>query len=291
MKRLVSIGGGIGSTLLLTLWVASHYPRQEIDFVMARLPNEDADVWRLCEAIEDITGIAITYIGDGRDPWDVFHEVKYLGNSRVDPCSDRLKRKVVREYITSRYAPGEAIIYTGIGAAEIDRHLAIKRRWGEAGYATAFPLLDYPQFTRQWQMQFCQNMVGFVPLLYRLGFDHNNCGGGCIKAGQAQWARLLWYSRQGVLKTHEGVPTFDWWRDNETAFREQHGDYTILRDWQDGGRAQFRGLTLAEFERRMDQRWGGYLPGFAGLMSGFDFEASIKDLEDAAGCSFCDAAA
>ena len=30
-----------------------------------------------------------------------------------------------------------------------------------------------------------------VPRLYRLGFAHNNCGGECVKGGQAQWIRLL----------------------------------------------------------------------------------------------------
>jgi hypothetical protein len=227
VKHVVSIGGGIASTLILPLWVASHYRQSQIDFVMARLPNEDSDVWRLCDAVTDITGLPIKFIGLNKNVWDVFHEVSYIGNSRVDPCSDRLKRKVMREYITTNYQAGEAVLYVGIGAHEIDRHMTIKKRWSADGYEVCFPLMDYPDFNRQWSMNYCQNMVGFVPKLYELGFDHNNCGGACVKAGHSQWARLLWYSRQGILKTVDGVPTFDWWRDNEALFREKHGEGCI----------------------------------------------------------------
>lgn len=289
MKHIVSIGGGIASTLALPLYVASRYDKRDIELVMAKLPNEDADVWRLCNAVEDITGISVTYIGLDKTPWDIFFDVKYIGNTRIDPCSDRLKRQVMRDYILERHKPGEATLYLGIGAYEIDRTLVAQRRWTQAGYKVRFPLVDLPQMNRDYMMQWCRNMVGFVPRLYELGFDHNNCGGGCVKAGHKQWAKLWWYSRQGVLKTHEGIPTFNWWRDNEAKFRVEHGkNVSILRDWKNKGKP----LSLTEFEHRLEAKLSGFLPGFGSLMMGWqDFERELGELDETPGCAFCDAAA
>jgi hypothetical protein len=289
MKHVVSIGGGIASTLLLPLWLSAHYRQSEIELVMARLPNEDGDVWRLCDAVTDITGLPVKYIGLDKTPWEVFHKSRFIGNTLVDPCSDQLKRQVMREYIASTYNPGEVVLYVGIGAHEIDRHMTIKKRWSAEGYEVRFPMMDYPEITREWSIRFCRNMVGFVPKLYEMGFEHNNCGGGCVKAGHKQWAKLLWYSRMGILKTHEGIPTYQWWRENEELFRQTVGEYTILRDWKKPNKG--KPMTLVEFERRMDERWGKWLPGMVGLMAGYDFEASLSDLDDTSGCSFCDAVA
>lgn len=289
-KHVISIGGGIASTLLLPLWVASRYPAHEIDLIMCRLPNEDRDVWRLCDVVQDITGLSINFIGKNLTPWDIFFKEHYLGNSQVDPCSDQLKRKETAQYVQTYYKPGEAIIYTGIGAHETDRHLRIMSAWQKRGFKTVFPLMDYPEITRERAFDFCRAFAGFLPQLYELGFEHNNCGGACIKAGHKQWARLLWYSRAGFLTTHEGIPTFDWWRDNEIIFRKMYGDYSILRDRRKELEGNFQRLPLAEFEIRMDQRWGKYLPGFVAMMEGFDLEASIADLEDQAGCNVCEAA-
>lgn len=293
MKHIVSIGGGISSTLALPLWAVSKFGKQNVDLVMARLPNEDADVWRLCEAVEDIVGIPITYIGENQTPWDIFFKHRNIhavvNNVRTDPCSYHAKRMVMKNYVLENYAPNEATMYVGIGRYELDRELSIRKAWGERGYKVGMPFIDFPEMNRDWFIRFCRNTVGFVPKLYDLDFDHNNCGGACIKAGHKQWAKLWWYSRQGVLKTHEGIPTFNWWRDNEQRFRaDVSPKVAILRDWRGKGKP----LSLVEFERRLEARVGKFLPGFGALMMGWqEFESSLDDLDETPGCSFCDAAA
>jgi len=48
---------------------------------------EDEDLYRfLDDAAEDL-GVEITRVADGRDPWQVFFERRFLGNTRVDLCS------------------------------------------------------------------------------------------------------------------------------------------------------------------------------------------------------------
>jgi len=47
--------------------------------------------------------------------------------------------------------------------------------------------------------------IGIVqPLLYRLGFTHNNCSGGCVRAGKKHW-KLLYEKLPEVYLERERV--------------------------------------------------------------------------------------
>lgn len=186
IKYVVSVGGGLSSTLFLPWYLIkiAGIARDEIDFVIAALPNEHPDVWRLIEAVEKEFGIVIKRIGSGKGVWDVFHEQHFIGNSLYDNCSKTLKRDVMREYMLTTY-PGQPVtLVLGIGAHEIDRELNIRLNWKKAGYATWFPLIDYPGLTSEKMQEYCYALFGFVPELYTLGYSHNNCGGACVKAGK-----------------------------------------------------------------------------------------------------------
>ena len=53
------------------------------------------------------------------------------------------------------------------------------------------------------------------PRLYKLGYEHNNCGGFCVKAGQVQFERLYrtmperykWHEKQMIIATDAIGPT------------------------------------------------------------------------------------
>ena len=90
------------------------------------------------------------------------------------------------------------------------------------------------------------------PRLYKLGFSHNNCGGFCVKAGQAHFALLL--------KT---MPErFAFHEKKEQEMREfLGGDYSILTYER---KRQKHFLPLSELRRRIEQQlpfdmfdWGG----------------------------------
>ncbi|KQM91845.1 MULTISPECIES: hypothetical protein [Sphingomonas] len=40
----------------------------------------------------------LIWLVEGRDPWEVFRDRRYLGNSRIDPCSEMLKRKFFAQW-------------------------------------------------------------------------------------------------------------------------------------------------------------------------------------------------
>jgi hypothetical protein len=282
MKHVLSIGGGIGSTVLLPNVVIGDMGVEvkDIDAVISVLPNEDPDMWKLIELVEQRLEMPVNRIGLNKTPWDVFHEVRYLGNSRIDPCSRILKREVMAKYMKDNHAPEDTTLYVGIGAHEIDRQLSIRKNWGAKGYKVEMPLIDYPPMTREEQIDVCLYMYGFVPRLYLMGFSHNNCGGACIKAGQKEWARLLYFIPE----------TYDWWEWNENKFRAEVGEYTILREMKNGEKFQ---LTLTDFKRRMLERWQDSPPDYAdprNLMKGFE-HLNLDDLDPTPACSFCDATA
>lgn len=60
--------------------------------------------------------------------------------------------------------------------------------------------------------------------MYELGFDHNNCGGTCVRAGQRQWKHLLEILPERYAHA-EG---------QEEELRELLGDVSILRDRRGG---------------------------------------------------------
>lgn len=92
-----------------------------------------------------------------------------------------------------------------------------------------------------------------TPELYRLGFEHNNCGGGCVKAGQAHWAHL-WRTLPDIYAL--------WEVKEEEIRRYLKKDVTILKDRRGGGPR--RPMTLKTFRERLEKgeayetdEWGG----------------------------------
>lgn len=79
------------------------------------------------------------------------------------------------------------------------------------------------------------------PRLYAAGFGHANCGGACVRGGQAPWSLLLAWNRPRYLQ----------WEAEEEQTRAMLGkDVSILRDRR--GR-QTVPLTLRTFRERLDQ--------------------------------------
>jgi hypothetical protein len=273
MQHVVSIGGGLTSTVFLPERVIAQHGAANVTLVMARLPNEDPDVWRLCDAVEARLGVPITYIGRGLTPWDVFYQQGMMGSSRVDLCSRMLKREVLLAYMQAHHDPATTVLHVGITANEIERMIAVRANWGRNGWTVDAPLSDGAFLTRAEQMAACEARFGFVPRLYRYGFDHNNCGGACVKAGHRSWARLLWYLPD----------VYAWWETNEARFQVEHAtDATILRNWHKDRDPK---LSLRAFRLRCERWWAGCLPGMD-----FDLLPRVKELDPTPACAFCEAA-
>lgn len=196
---------------------------------------EDPDLYRfLVEGAENIGG-ELVHLIEGRTPWQVFKDNRFLGNSRVDLCSRILKREIADKYIKTNFPdPSTVTIYLGYDWTEIHRYKRAAARW--LPYIVKSPMCD-PPFMRKDQMEEELAKQGIKRArLYDLGFAHNNCGGFCIKAGEAHFEHLL-NTLPDVFAYHE---------QQEQKLREYLGkDVAVLR--HRSGPKENQPLTLREF--------------------------------------------
>jgi len=150
---------------------------------------EDDDLYRFLTETAAELGCELRYLADGRDPWQVYKDRRFLGNHRIDPCSRILKRELSRKWVDKNCEPDTTTLYIGIDWSEIHRMEAVKRNW--MPYNILAPMMEQPYFERDELMDALVKRGIQPPLLTRMGFAHNNCGGFCCKAGQASFKMLL----------------------------------------------------------------------------------------------------
>ena len=254
MKHVVMFSGGIGSWAAAKM-VTATFGTDNLYLVFTDVKGntesshigEDEDTYRfLDDAVKNIGGHYI-YINEGKDIWEVFKDKKFLGNSRLAHCSFELKQKPARKWLNENCDPNDTIVYVGIDWTETHRLPAIVKNY--LPYKAVAPLAE-PYYHREDKMYYDkQELIEWAeseglktPRLYSLGFSHNNCGGGCVRAGQAQFKKLL-----------EVMPErFAMWEEKEQEVIQHLGkDVSILMDMKDGVR---RSLPLVELRRRVESQ-------------------------------------
>jgi len=248
-KYVVQFSGGVGSWAAAQRLVDAHGP-QSVDLLFADTLMEDEDLYRfMAEAVESLDARFIK-IQDGRDPWGVFNDVRFLGNTRADPCSRVLKRDLLWSYMRANYDPTDSVICFGIDFTEEHRLRNVQKR--NPDWVISAPMCEPPYKSKQAMLEDLAAVGIKPPRLYKLGFPHNNCGGFCVKAGQAHFELLL-RTMPERYAYHEN---------KEQEIRALLGNVSILRD-RTGGNT--RPMTLAEFRLRIESQpslfdryeWGG----------------------------------
>lgn len=216
----------------------------------AAVPEFEADRHgrrvRLLEVREALHEVVpgFVWIADGRDPWQVFEAERLLGSSRFDPCSRVLKRELCDRWLREHCDPASTCCYVGIDWSESHRFDAgdgrgLRPRRAADGWTYAAPLLDAPYLTKPEMLRLVESRGIRRPRLYKLGFEHNNCGGVCCKAGIGQYARLLrWLPER--YRQAEAL---------EAQLRTRLGDVAMLKDRAGGG---LRPLPLAVLRERIE---------------------------------------
>lgn len=249
MKHIVSFSGGLGSYEAARRVIERHGVEDTL-LLFADTRMEDADLYRFLSEAAGHLGAEIVTIADGRDPWQVFRAERYLGNHLVDPCSKILKRELLDRWTRANFRPDEVTLYLGIDWTEEHRFTRARERMQP--YRLEAPLCDPPYLTKE-EIKAGLRTIGIEPpRLYAMGFPHNNCGGFCVKAGQAQF-RLLLEKMPERYAYHEA---------QEEQLRGYLGkDVSILRDRRGG---QSKPMTLRVFRERIQggqeydrDEWGG----------------------------------
>ena len=130
----------------------------------------------------------LVWLADGRTPWDVFYDKRYLGNSRKAQCSHKLKQDVSARYIHENFDPADCVLYLGIDWTEDHRRAAPTANW--APYRVEFPMCEEPYVDKTEMIGILDTLGIEAPRLYGMGFAHNNCGGFCVRGGHGHFKTL-----------------------------------------------------------------------------------------------------
>jgi len=201
VKYWISFSGGLGSGISA---LVAHEMGLDFDLVFADTLIEDGDLYRFNLDIARAVGKEIVTLTDGRTPWDVFADKKWIGNTRTAHCSTELKTKPVKAYLAENAKEGDVMVL-GMDWSEMDRLERAQKHWS----MPVVSILNDFNIGRDKFDGLLEKYGIEKPRLYKLGFLHNNCGGFCCKAGQAQFKMLLdrfperykWHEEQMIIAT------------------------------------------------------------------------------------------
>jgi len=189
-RHIVAISGGKASAWC-AWWAVNNLPKEKVVLYFNDTGWEHHDLYRFLDDVSNKLEHEITRDSDGRSPEELFTDVNALANNRMPFCSRILKAERLQSFLTD----GDKI-YFGIGGDELHRAQRIAdvyRKVSESkkiNIRVGFPLLKNKVTAHAVDTLLAD--LGIVePELYKLGFEHNNCSGGCVRAGKKQWKLLL----------------------------------------------------------------------------------------------------
>jgi 3'-phosphoadenosine 5'-phosphosulfate sulfotransferase (PAPS reductase)/FAD synthetase len=217
---IVAISGGKASAWCAD-WALKQYPKEMVILYFNDTKWEHADLYRFLNDLSEYFNHPITYDSDGRNPETLFYDNNALANNRMPFCSRILKAERLQRF----YKDGDTLVF-GIGNDEPYRAKRLIDVYQTVAIKTnKYPKLRFPliseNVTKQQINEFLEIAGIQEPVLYRLGFLHNNCSGGCIRAGKKQW-KLLYEKLPEVYMDRERV---------EREMREYTGkDISFFKD-------------------------------------------------------------
>jgi len=246
IQCVVNFSGGAGSFVAAVRAIEVYGPEETL-LLFCDTRTEDADLYRFLDDCERVLPAKLVRIEEGRNLWERGETGGLLGNARHDPCSLYLKRQLADRWVNS-HCPWAVRVF-GIDYSESHRAERIRKR---AQFKSWFPLLEKPHLTKEGQMAEIRRHGIEPPRLYALGAPHNNCGGACVKAGQAHF-RWLYATLPCVYA--------DWERNEERLRKHWGKDVSIMTKIRKGVKSTY---TLREFRADIeaglppgDEEWGG----------------------------------
>jgi hypothetical protein len=182
----VLLSGGKGS--FASAFLLKYLGYENVLLYFNDTKSEDPDSYRFIAETRDKLAWPLVSDSDGRDIFQVFKDRRFMGNSRIDPCSEVLKRNRSAAF-RKRFKPNDVRFFIGVGVWEKDRLDRAAPFWEP--YRISSVLVDEEIYDEQKliaEITARENIA--LPSMYGHGFTHNNCGGFCVKAGLAHYAQL-----------------------------------------------------------------------------------------------------
>lgn len=280
IQHVVMWSGGITSYATALDVIAKH-GTDNVTLLFADTLIEDEDLYAFNDAASTQLGVPITRVADGRTPWEVFEDKRWLGNTRIAQCSLDLKQRQCRLWMADNADPVDTVLHLGIDWSETHRIRGIVMGYahtidgckkikvgdelvslcdslfddkgnrlpgpGCANLLRVFWVVDFPLTRPPYRDK--RDLIAEAkkaglptPEMYDLGFPHANCGGACIKGGVANFTRLYEVYPDRYARAEAA----------EEKMRALLGkDVSILRDRRGG---VTKPLPLAELRRRIERR-------------------------------------
>ncbi len=229
-RVIVALSGGKASAYCAK-WAFDNFPKEKIVLYFNDTKWEHKDLYRFLGDLEIYFDHKITYDNDGRSPEELFYDNNALANNYMPFCSRELKAKRLQSFFEDK----DVIIF-GISKDEAHRAKRIVEIYANVSKKRT-PVLIFPliqdDVSREKIDEFLEKASIKQPELYSLGFAHNNCSGGCVRAGKKQWMML-----------YQKLP--DVYADRERVERE-------MREWTGKDISFFKDETLETFRHRIDE--------------------------------------
>jgi 3'-phosphoadenosine 5'-phosphosulfate sulfotransferase (PAPS reductase)/FAD synthetase len=228
--NIATLSGGIMSFYTAYLSIQK-YGKENVLLYFNDTKWEHPDLYRFLGDIKTYLKKDIYFDTDGRNPEQVFFDEHFLGCNRVPLCSRVLKAERLQKF----YKNNDNLIF-GIGIEEQKRRERIIAAY-QVVYAKTqkFCTLEFPLIDKQipkYEIEKWFEETGIKkPELYSLGFEHNNCSGGCVRQGKKQWLKLL-QTLPDVYREREEM---------EERFRERFRECSIMKD-----------ITLKQFRQNIE---------------------------------------
>jgi hypothetical protein len=239
MKHLIQFSTGVASAEVA--WrVVTERGAGDVTLLTADTRAEDEDNWRFGREVADRLGCEWIILADGRTPMEVGRDHRCVPSNRMAVCSRVLKRELLDKYRQEHFDSADTIVYVGYDWTEQHRVDAARKHWEP--WTVEFPLTQPPYLWKQQLLDLFRERGIEPPRLYGYGFSHANCGGSCVRGGQAQWSLLLQVNRPRYLE----------WEAEEEKTRAMVGPgASILRD-RTGGTTT--ALSLRSFRERIERQ-------------------------------------
>jgi hypothetical protein len=237
-RTIVQFSTGIGSAEVLRRAVEGP---GEVIALTADTLVECPDNWRFAREVITWLGCRWVVLAEGHTPMGIGQKHRVVPNDRMAICSRILKRELLRNWIDANCDPATDVIALGFDWTEPHRIERARPLWQP--FEVIAPLMDPPLMQKAELLTTWRGEYGIAPpALYAEGFAHANCGGACVRGGQAQWELLL----------RKRPDTYAKWEADEQVIRTMLGkDVSILRNRRQGTSTP---LSLRSFREQLERQ-------------------------------------
>lgn len=199
-NHIIFFSGGI-SSFAAAEYVKRTFPDENIVLYFTDTCWESEDLYRFIHEASDKLELPLLSHSTGLNPIQLMFEKKLVFNNMIGDCSKILKMRTASDFLKRGIGPRieewrnkhflkandfitDATLYFGIGFEEMHRVASIASNWSP--FSVNMPLIDHNIYRDETLAKYDIRK----PVLYELGFSHNNCNGRCVKAGQGHYKLL-----------------------------------------------------------------------------------------------------